>query len=216
MSTKVSAKSNTDTHTVTTLEQLAALYKPPQEAVLRKVTNHITEPGRAFIAGAPFIIMSTAGDGGIDCSPKGDAPGFVQVADSRTLLIPDRPGNNRLDGMKNLIANPRIGIIFIVPGIDHCYRVNGTAKISTDPALVARFLVNDRAPRVVLVVAVEEAFSHCPKAMIRSKLWQAGAAGRPAGVPSHGQFAAFRDGGDEAYALNYEEQYAKRIPNELY
>ena len=207
---------NHDGFAVTSLEALAAIYKKPADSVLRKVTDYITEPGRAFIAASPFVILSTATDDGIDCSPKGDAPGFVQLLDDRTLLIPDRPGNNRIDGMKNIIANPKVGIIFLVPGVNETFRVNGTAHISIDPTLLSRFLVQGKPPRTVLVVKVDEAFSHCPKALVRSKLWQAGMQGRPAGVPSIGHFAAFRDGGDEAYAERYNAEYSTRIPNELY
>ena len=207
---------NGDNFKVATLEDLASIYKPPQDNVLRKVTDYITEPGRAFIAASPFLVLATSGEGGIDCSPKGDQPGFVQVSDSRTLLIPDRPGNNRIDGMRNLIINPQIGIIFMVPGANETYRVNGTATISTDPALLSRFLVSAKLPRAVLVVTVEEAYSHCPKAFVRSNLWQAAAVGLPQGVPSHGQFAAYRDGGDDAYVRKYDAEYAKRIPKELY
>jgi PPOX class probable FMN-dependent enzyme len=201
---------------VATLEDLASIYRPPHNNVLRKVTDHITAPGRAFIAASPFLVLATAGKGGIDCSPKGDQPGFVQVSDSRTLLIPDRPGNNRIDGMRNLVVNSQVGIIFMVPGANETYRVNGTATISTDPALLSRFMVAAKLPRAVLVVTVEEAYSHCPKALVRSDLWRAAAAGRPQAAPSHGQFAAYRDGGDDAYARKYDTEYAKRIPEELY
>ncbi len=207
---------NGDDFKVTTLEDLASIYKPPHANALRKVTDHVTEPGRAFIAASPFLVLATVGEGGLDCSPKGDQPGFVQVFDSRTLLIPDRPGNNRIDGMRNLVVNPQIGIIFMVPGANETYRVNGTAAISTDPALLSRFLVDAKPPRTVLVVTVEEAYSHCPKALVRSNLWQAATVGRPQGAPSHGQFAAYRDGGDDAYARKYDAEYAKRIPEELY
>jgi PPOX class probable FMN-dependent enzyme len=205
-----------DGFTVTTLEALDAIYQKPADRVLTKQTDHITAPGRAFIAAAPFLIMATAGEAGIDCSPKGDGPGFVQLLDDRTLLIPDRPGNNRIDGMKNIIANPAVGIIFMVPGANETYRVNGRAKISVDPALLSRFLVRDKPPRAIIVVAVEEAFSHCPKAFVRAKLWQAGTSGRPDGVPTLGGFAAFRDGKDEAYAAKYDTDYEKRMPDELY
>jgi len=202
--------------TVTTLEGLSAIYRKPADGVLRKVTDYVPEPGRKFIAASPFLILSTATAEGIDCSPKGDAPGFVQLLDDRTVLIPDRPGNNRIDGMKNIIANPQVGIIFMVPGVNETFRVNGRAHISIDPALLSRFLVQGKPPRAVMVVKVDEAFSHCPKALVRSKLWQAGAQGRPAGVPGIGEFAAFRDGADDAYAQKYNAEYAARIPGELY
>jgi len=136
-------------------------------------------------------VLASANGTSIDCSPKGDAPGFVQLFDDRTLLIPDRPGNNRIDGMKNLLVNPKVGIIFMIPGSNETYRVTGSATISTDPELLKRFEVRGKPPRVVMVVAVEEAFNHCPKALVRAKLWDATA--RPSGAPSHGDFAAARD-----------------------
>ena len=202
--------------TITSPEGLDAIYAKPADRVVDKETDYVTEPGRAFIAASPFLILSTASPAGIDCSPKGDAPGFVQLLDERTVLIPDRPGNNRIDGMKNILANPKVGIIFMVPGANETYRVNGRAKISVDPALLSRFLIRDKPPRTVIAVAVEEAFSHCPKAFVRAKLWQAGTAGRPDGVPTLGSFAAFRDGGDAAYAAKYDADYEKRMPDELY
>ena len=118
--------------------------------------------------------------------------------------------------MKNVIANPKVGIIFLVPGVNETFRVNGHAHISIAPALLSCFLVHGKPPRAVLVVKVDEAFSHCPKALVRAKLWQPGGQGRPAGVPSIGHFAAFRDGGDEGYAEKYNAEYATGIPNELY
>lgn len=205
-----------DRFTVTSLEGLEGIYAKPADRVLEKVTDHVTEPGRAFIKASPFLILATAGEAGIDCSPKGDAPGFVQLLDDRTVLIPDRPGNNRIDGMKNLIAGPKVGIIFMVPGANETYRVNGSAKISVDPALLSRFVVRGKEPRAVIVVTVETAFSHCPKALVRSRLWAAAGEGRPDGVPTHGGFAALRDGGDEAYIAKYDAEYAARIPEELY
>ena len=202
--------------TVTTLEGLDEIYKKPADRVVNKQTDHITEPGRAFIAASPFLIMATAGAAGIDCSPKGDGPGFVQLLDDRTLLIPDRPGNNRIDGMKNILANPKVGIIFMVPGANETYRVNGSARISVDPALLSRCAVGGKPPRAVIVVTVEEAFSHCPKALVRAHLWDAAGEGRPPAVTTLGSLAAFRDGGDEAFAAKYDAEYAERMPYELY
>jgi len=204
----------TDAYTVTSLDDLAKIYAKPLPRTATKETDHITETGRAFIAASPFLILATSNGTTMDCSPKGDAPGFVQLLDDRTLLIPDRPGNNRLDGMKNLLANPKVGIIFLVPGRNGTYRVNGRAKISTDPELMKRFEVGGKPPRVVIVVAVEEAFNHCPKALVRAKLWDA--AERPGRAPTHGDFAAARDGKDAAYAREYDEKYAERLKTELY
>ncbi|HEX6436708.1 MAG TPA: MSMEG_1061 family FMN-dependent PPOX-type flavoprotein [Candidatus Binatia bacterium] len=202
-----------DAYTVTSLDDLAKIYAKPLPNVATKETDHITEVGRAFIAASPFLVIGTSNGSSIDCSPKGDAPGFVQLLDDRTLLIPDRPGNNRIDGMKNLLVNPKVGIIFMIPGTNATYRVTGSAKISTDPELLKRFEVGGKPPRVVLVVAVEEAFNHCPKALVRAKLWEME---RPSGAPTHGDFAAARDGKDAAYARQYNEKYAERMKTELY
>ncbi len=201
--------------TITSLEVLNTIYKKPTERVLRQQTDRITEPGRVFIAASPFLILSTASDAGIDSSPKGDAPGFVQLLDDRTLLIPDRPGNNRIDGMKNIIVNPKVGIIFMVPGANDTFRVNGSAKISVDPALLSRFVVQDKLPRAVIVVTVEEAFNHCAKAFVRSKLW-GDEMKRPDGIPTIGDFVAHNAGADDAFAAKFDAEYAKRIPEELY
>ena len=118
--------------------------------------------------------------------------------------------------MRNIIANPKIGIIFMVPGANETYRVNGSARISVDPALLARFEVRAKPPRAVIVVTVEEAFNHCPKAFVRADLWRGGAQGRPEDAPSHGDFAAHRDGEDEAFAAKYDAEYATRMPRQLY
>jgi PPOX class probable FMN-dependent enzyme len=203
-----------DPYTVTSLDDLAKIYAQPLPRIAAKETDHITDVGRAFIAASPFLVLGTSNGTTIDCSPKGDAPGFVQLLNDRTLLIPDRPGNNRIDGMKNLLANPKVGIIFMIPGSNATYRVTGSAKISTEPELLKRFEVGGKPPRVVLVVAVEEAFNHCPKALVRAKLWDA--TERPSRPPSHGDFAAARDGKDAAYAKEYNDKYAERLKTELY
>jgi hypothetical protein len=202
-----------DAYTINSLDDLGKIYAKPLPHVATKETDHITEVGRAFIAASPFLVIGTSNGTSIDCSPKGDAPGFVQLLDDRTLLIPDRPGNNRIDGMKNLLVNPKVGIIFMVPGSNETYRVTGSATISTDPELLKRFEVGGKPPRVVVIVAVEEAFNHCPKALVRAKLWETE---RPSGAPTHGDFAAARDGKDAAYARNYNDKYAERLKTELY
>ncbi len=207
---------NTGDFTVKKVEQLNEIYGDVAPGPLGKQTDYVTPPGRAFIAASPFLILATASENGIDCSPKGDMPGFVQLLDDRTLLIPDRPGNNRVDGMKNIITNSKIGIIFMVPGANDTYRVNGSVRISVEPALLARFEVRGRLPRAVMVVAVEEAFNHCPKAFVRADLWRRGAKGRPEDAPTIGDFAAFREGADEAYAAKYDAEYAERMPKQLY
>jgi uncharacterized protein len=200
---------------VQTTDGLAALYAKPAERVLKKDIDFVNAAGRAFIAASPFLVLATGSQQGLDCSPKGDQPGFVQVSDDgRTLLIPDRRGNNLIDGLRNLIEDPRIGLIFFVPGANETYRVNGRARISTDAELRRRFAVNGKEPATVMVVTVEQAFQHCPKALVRSNLWTASKGGRPEGVPTLGDFAAAREPGLDSAALD--ATYAQRIPNELY
>ena len=168
----------TENHTVTAVDQLPTLYARPSERVLRKEIDHVDAVGRAFIAASPFLILATVGSQGLDCSPKGDKPGFVQVEDDgRTLLIPDRRGNNRIDSIKNVVEDPRIALIFLVPGANETYRVNGRARVSVDPLLKRRFAVDGKEPTTVIVIAVEQAFQHCPKALVRSDLWKAGSGG---------------------------------------
>src|SRR5215468_5877174 len=138
---------------VTSSDGLAALYKQPIEHIATKDLDYVNAAGRAFIAASPFLVLATGSRQGLDCSPKGDRPGFVQVADNgRTLLIPDRRGNNLIDGLKNLVEDPRIGLIFFVPGVNETYRVNGRARVSTDADLRRRFAVNGKEPATVIVV----------------------------------------------------------------
>src|ERR1700730_18578284 len=142
--------------TMTAVDQLAALYARPSERVLRKEIDHVDAVGRAFIAASPFLVLATGSSHGLDCSPKGGKPGFVQIEDDvRTLLIPDRRDNNRIDSLKNLMEDPRIGLIFLVPGANETYRVNGRARVSVDPGLKRRFAVDGQEPTTVIVVAVE-------------------------------------------------------------
>ena len=200
---------------VTTIGELAQLYAPPPERPAKNERDHIDALGRAFIAASPFLVMATGSAAGLDCSPKGDEPGFVQVAeDGKTLLIPDRPGNNRIDGLKNLVADAHIALLFFVPGANETYRVNGRARVSADRALRGRFEVDGREPRTVIVVTVEEAFHHGPKPLIRSDLWHAGAMGPAEDVPTLGDFAARHDPRLDVGRFNAD--YAKSLVHDLY
>jgi uncharacterized protein len=200
---------------VTSTDDLRALYAQPIERIAKKQLDHVNAAGRAFIAASPFLVLATGSQQGLDCSPKGDQPGFVEVAyDGRTLLIPDRRGNNRIDGLENLVADPRVGLIFFVPGVNETYRVNGRARISVDADLKRRFAVNGKEPATVVVVTVEETFPHCAKALVRSDLWNASSRGRPQGAPTMGDFAAARNPGTDSAA--FDVAYNQQIPNELY
>jgi PPOX class probable FMN-dependent enzyme len=158
-------------HLVTTLEQLEALYDKPFGASVVKEIDHVNGHYRAFIEAAPFFALATNGPDGLDCSPRGDPPGFVRVQDEKTLLIPDRRGNNRIDSLRNLIHDPRVSLLFLIPGCGETIRIVGRAAISTDPELCASFVFADKTPRSVIVVTVERVFYQCAKAIVRSKLW---------------------------------------------
>ena len=160
-------------HVVTTERELRELLGHPHERAVQKDLGRLDEHARAFIARSPFLLLATAGgDGRCDVSPKGDAPGFVRVLDDAHLAIPDRPGNKRLDGMTNLLANPHVGLIFLVPGKEDTLRVNGRACIVRDPALLAALEAMGKRPELAIGVEVEECYLHCPKAFRRSRLWE--------------------------------------------
>ena len=180
-----------DPHAITTLDALAALYDLPSERAILKQTDRLDEHSRAFIAASPFLLLATCGSTtGADCSPRGDRPGFVEVLDDRALLIPDRRGNNRTDSLRNIVEHPTVGLLFPVPGVNESFRVNGAARISADPALLDRFAVDGHPPRTVLVVAVQEAFMHCSRALLRSDLWNPARHVERATLPSAGTMLA--------------------------
>ncbi len=179
-----------------------------------KAQNRLDRHCRAFIALSPFLVLATSDDQGhMDASPRGDAPGFVQVMDDRTLLLPDRPGNNRVDSFANIIANPGVALLFIVPGITETLRVNGRARLITDPALLAPSHAQGKVPRTGLLVSVDEAFLHCGKALIRSHLWDASRHVPRGTFPSIGRVIAEQTGAadpDQAERAT-EEGYRNRL-----
>ena len=151
---------------------LRGLYEPPMELAVLKQLDRLDAHCRNFLAHSPFAVIGSTRPGrGTDVSPRGDAPGFARVLDDYTIAIPDRPGNNRLDTMSNIVADAEVGLLFFIPGIDETLRINGTARLSYDPKLLAAAAVNGREPRLVILVTVREAFLHCGKALKRSKLW---------------------------------------------
>jgi PPOX class probable FMN-dependent enzyme len=162
-------------------------YPPPLPRAVLKVQTAIDDHMRAFIARSPFLCLGTSSAAGADVTPRGDAAGFVHVLDEHTLLIPDWPGNNRLDTLANVQENPVVAMLFLVPGVQETLRINGRAEISTAPDLVARWDVGGKQPRSVLRVTVAEAFMHCGKALIRSRLWDAATQIERSALPSYGQ-----------------------------
>ena len=175
-----------------TLDDLDRIYGQPKPTTRAKTLDHVDRYGRKFIGLSPLCIISAAAaDGSMDVSPRGGAAGFVHVEDDRTLLLPDRPGNNRLDTLRNLVGGDgRIGMMFMIPGFDDIYRVNGRVALTDDAALLARFVEFGKPPRCILRVAVEEAFLHCPKALMRARLWEADARVDRAVMPGLSQMIA--------------------------
>ena len=202
-------------HLVTSMEQLRALYgEPPPTSILKEI-DRINSGYRKLIEAAPFVVIATAGPEGLDCSPKGDAPGFVRILDDRTLAIPDRPGNNRVDGFTNLMRDPRISLLFLIPGCGETLRVNGRAAITTDPELMQSFAVNGKRPRCVLIVEIERIYFHCSKAIVRSRLWDAAAKIDRAALPSTGTLIAELSEG-KLGGETYDRELPDRIKAMLY
>ena len=178
---------------ITSIAELEARYGAFGEiapASTLKVADHVTPQYRRFIEAAPFLTLATVGPEGLDCSPRGDRPGFVRVAGPTTLMLPDRRGNNRVDSLRNLVRDPRVGLLFLIPGIGNAMRVNGRAVLETAPELLASFAVAGQAPRCVIVVTVEEVYFQCARAVIRAALWQAESHVDPATLPTPGQILA--------------------------
>ena len=197
-----------DPHQIRSLGELEALFNTPGEAAIKKEVDHLVPVYRRLIEASPFYVMATEGSGGLDCSPRGDPAGFVQVLDERHIALPERRGNNRIDSLRNLVEDPRIGLLFLIPGKDETLRVNGRARITTDPQLMERTAMRGKPPQCVIVVEIETVFFQCARALLRARLWdpenralaeQTPTAGEMlAGVPeSEIDGAAYDDGLDE-------------------
>jgi PPOX class probable FMN-dependent enzyme len=201
--------------TITSLAELKAIYGEVNEASRLKETDRIIPEYQAFIEASPFMAMATGGPEGLDCSPRGDLPGFIQVPDPKTVLVPDRRGNNRVDSLRNILRDPRVGLLFLIPGIGETLRVNGRATISVSPDLLARFTHESKAPRSVIVVSVETVFFQCSRALVRSDLWNPAKHRSRPEVPSAGQMlaaASQHQVGGEAY----DQALAERVRNTLW
>ncbi|KQV56516.1 MULTISPECIES: pyridoxamine 5'-phosphate oxidase family protein [unclassified Caulobacter] len=202
-------------HEITTLEALEALYQPvPVAASTVKVTDHITPHYAALIQASPFVALATVGPEGLDCSPRGDLPGFVRVTDPRTLMLPDRRGNNRTDSLRNIVRDPRVALLFLIPGSGTTFRVNGRAVLSADPTLLDSFAVDGKPPRTVTVVTVEEAYFQCARAIVRSGLWKVESQVDPKALPTAGAMLAAVTAGEvggETYDQTWPERAAKTL-----
>ncbi|WP_449394216.1 pyridoxamine 5'-phosphate oxidase family protein [Devosia riboflavina] len=178
-------------HIVSSIAELEALYLPaPGAASTVKVTDRVTPEYRRLVEASPFAALATVGPEGIDCSPRGDKAGFVRIADEKTLMMPDRRGNNRIDSLRNIVRDPRCAFLFLLPGSGTTMRANGRAHLSIDPALLDSFAVDEKAPRSVIVLEIDELYFQCARAIVRSELWNPERHIDPATLPSPGQILA--------------------------
>jgi PPOX class probable FMN-dependent enzyme len=200
---------------VTSVDALEALYGPPVDIALTKEIDHISDHYRAFVEASPFVALATVGPEGLDCSPRGDPRGFVRIHDDKTVLMPDRRGNNRTDTLHNIVCDSRVALLFLIPGVNETLRINGRADIVADPDLCASFDMNGKTPTSVLVVHVDSVYYQCPKALVRSRLWDAEAQISRKELPSNGEMlAALAPGEIDAEA--YEAAYPVKLKETIY
>jgi len=200
---------------ISNTEELRRIYKMPKGRSMAKQLDRLEPHSRRFIELSPFLVLATFGpDGFGDATPRGEKPGFVHVLDDHTIAIPDRPGNNRLDSLTNILENPAVGLIFLLPGVNETLRINGTGEIRDDAELLQRFEVNGKLPATVLVVHVAEVYLHCAKALIRSGLWDEGAKAPERPIPTMAEM--IRDQTDQDIPLESEEDMQERYRAVLY
>ena len=202
-------------HLITTEQQLEALYGAKNPNSIIKELDRISAGYRKLIEAAPFVAVATSGPEGLDCSPTGDAAGFVRILDDKTLAIPDRPGNNRIDGFRNIVRDPRIALLFLIPGVGETLRVNGRAEISIEPTLMQSFAVNGKLPRCVMIVHIESVYFHCSKAIVRSRLWDEASKVDRKSLPSTGTILAELSQG-KAGGETYDREAPERNKAQLY
>ena len=191
-------------HVIDTVEELRNRYGEPSELAVKKSLHRLDRHCRRFIEQSPFVVLASAGaDGRVDCSPRGDPAGFVAVLDDRTVLLPDRRGNNRTDSLTNVIENPRVGMLFLIPGVNETLRLNGRATLTTDSARLEPLAVNGRIPRSGLLVEVEEIFLQCTKALVRARLWaEESRVDRKTALPTFGKMIADHAGLADGEAID--------------
>jgi PPOX class probable FMN-dependent enzyme len=203
-------------HVIATMAELEALYADPVYPPAKvKETERITKAYHALIDASPFFALATSGPDGLDCSPRGDPKGFVRVLDERTIVVPDRRGNNRIDSLRNLIHDPRVALLFLIPGVSETLRIMGRATICTDPELCASFTMQGKAPRSVLVIAVEKVFFQCAKAIVRSRLWDPNTQVERSTLPTSGKILAEISGG-KLGGDEHDRAYPERLKATIY
>jgi len=200
---------------ITTVEELEAIYGQPVSASLVKETDYITPEYRTLIEASPFVALASSGPEGLDCTPRGDKPGFVRVHDEKTLMMPDRRGNNRIDTLKNIVRDPRVALLFVIPGFLTSFRVNGSAHISVDEDLLKSFEMDGKPPRSVIVINVKAAYFQCGRAMIRSQLWDSQTHIDPKSLPSAGDMIAAGSNGKQG-GKSYDKTWAGRANKTLW
>jgi PPOX class probable FMN-dependent enzyme len=208
-------KSPDPRHDVTQLAELESLFDGVKEVSILKEIDHVDANYAAWIAGSPFCVLGTVAAEGLDCSPRGDAPGFVRVLDERTLLIPDRRGNNRIDSLRNILADPRVALLFFIPGQGETLRVNGRCRLSADPELCAAFVTQGKVPKLVLVVSVETVFFQCSRALVRGRLWDAAAHVLPGTLATPGKILADISS-QRIDGTEYDRELPGRVKSSLY
>jgi hypothetical protein len=204
-----------DENIISSIDELEEIYGESPEGALKKEIDHISGQYRAFIEAAPFVVVATVGPEGLDCSPRGDPAGFVRVVDERTVMIPDRRGNNRVDSLRNIVRDPRISLLFLIPGVGETIRINGTAQISVDPDVCASFAMQGKNPSSVIVVTVGSIYYQCPKALVRSKLWDPQSIIPRDRLPTTGDILQAITSG-EIDGDAYDRAYPKRIKETIY
>lgn len=198
------------------LDQLQSIYDAPlAPASVVKEVDRITPEYRALIEASPFVALATSGPEGLDCSPRGDAAGFVRVAGPRTLIMPDRRGNNRIDSLRNIVRDPRVALLFLIPGSGTTFRVNGRAVISVDPELLGSFAIEGAAPRTAIVVSVETAYFQCARAIVRSQLWNPDRHVEPGALPTPGAILSALSGGNTG-GKAYDDEWPSRAAKSLW
>ena len=195
--------------------ELDALYDEPVPTSILKEVDRITDDYRKLIEASPFAILATSGPEGLDCSPRGDPRGFVRVADPKTLMVPDRRGNNRIDSLRNIVRDPRVALLFLSPGIGTTMRVNGRAHLSTDPELCASFAMEGKNPKCVIVITVERAYTQCQKAIVRSRLWDSEMHVAKSELPTVGEMMERLSNG-EFDGKAYDAEYPERMKRAIY
>ena len=195
--------------------ELQALFGPVAEASRRKEVTSLHAGYQAMIAASPFVVLATAGPDGLDASPRGDRPGFVRVQDEKTLLLPERRGNNRIDSLRNIMSDPRVALLFLIPGVGETLRVNGTARICASPAVLERFAHEGARPKCVIEITVVSVYFQCARAILRSRLWDPLSEALPANVPTMGAILESITR-HEIDGARYDRELAQRIPSTLY